>query len=438
MSTLKIAVQPYKGTRDFYPDEMRFRKLIFQKISDLVEKYGYEPYDGPMLESFDLYAAKTGEEIVNEQLYSFEDRGGRKVAMRPEMTPTLARMVAKKAKELVRPIRWYSIPNLWRYENPQKGRLREHWQLNVDIFGVDGSAAEAEVLALAIEILKGFGANATMFELRLNHRMITDTFLHSVLKLDSSQLHTVAKLIDKKLKMDPSVFEKALVDIGLNLEQNQKLLDFFSLSLAELRGAFPELEKPSQQLEQTFFTLSAMGYGEYVRFVPEIMRGFDYYTGMVFEIFDKHPENRRSIFGGGRYDNLLDLFGADSMSGIGFGMGDVTFADFLQTHGLTPDVRRENIVALGIFPDSRTEDLWRLAQELRESGIIVEIPWDMKKIPKQIQSVEKKGIRYFLLLGEAELSENSVQLKDLQTGHQEKINRDQLLPRLREILMQLH
>lgn len=418
----KISTQPYKGTRDFYPEQMRVRQFVFNKLSEIVEKYGYEPYDGPVLESFDLYAAKTGEEIVNEQLYSFEDRGGRKVAIRPEMTPTLARMVAKKSRELAKPIRWYSIPNLWRYENPQKGRLREHWQLNVDVFGIKGAEAEAEILALAIDILLEFKADSSMFELRYNHRSITDVLLREILLLKEEPLYRVSKIIDKKAKISPEEFQESLIKEKLSAEQVEVLQNFFKTSLSDLAKEFPALSFATEELLKTVKLLESFGYGEYIKFYPEIMRGFDYYTGLVFEVYDKNPENRRSIYGGGRYDNLLDLFGTESMSGIGFGMGDVTFFDFLHTHKLLEEKIDKNLISIALFPDTPLDRIWSVARSLRQSGIGVDLPWDITKFGKQLQAAEKKGIRFVLILGAEELAKNSAIIKDLNSGEQSEVS----------------
>lgn len=409
----KLSTQPYKGTRDFFPEEMRQRKRIFAQLERVAELFGYEPYDGPMLEPFSLYAAKTGEEIVNEQLYSFEDRGGRHLAIRPEMTPTLARMVAQKSRELAKPIRWYSLPNLWRYENPQKGRLREHWQLNVDLFGINEVSAEIEILILAIELLQSFGADSSMFRLYYNHRAMMDQFLARELGLGREAATQVAKAIDKKAKVSTQEFQRLLEQSSLGEEQHYKLHQLFDVSFAQIPELFPSIREQWQWLETIKERLFSLGYGDYIVFSPEVVRGFDYYTGVVFEIYDQNPDNRRSLFGGGRYDNLVGLFGGDSLSGVGFGMGDVTFVEFLRGHNLLPSSQRSAAVMIALFPGTEHEQVWSLARVLRDKGITVEVPWGVTKLGKQFQSAEKKGLRYIILPDAEELEHNRVLLKDL-------------------------
>lgn len=431
---IKLSTRPYKGTRDFFPDEMRLRKKIFSMLTDTLELFGYEPYDGPLIESFDIYAAKTGEEIVNEQLYTFNDRSERKVAIRPEMTPTLARMVAQRARDLAKPIRWYALPNLWRYENPQRGRLREHWQLNVDIFGINGSEAEIEIMTIAIDLLLKLGATGEMFELRLNHRRLMDDLLKNILKLQGDALGKTVKLIDKKNKLKPGEFQNLLKEAGLREEQADDLLNFFSLTFDKIPQKFPQLTDSHSELSLILDSLSQMGYGKYIKFSPEIMRGFDYYTGVVFEVFDKNPENRRSLYGGGRYDNLVELFGASPLSGVGFGMGDVTLFDFLKTHNLLPDMKKSNIVMIALFPEEEQAQVWKLSKELRQKGIAVDIPWGISKLGKQFRAAEKKGINVVLIQGSDERKEKTIQVKILDKGSQDRVPETELVSFLEKIL----
>jgi len=224
---VSLSTQPYKGARDFYPEDKRIQKFMFNRIREVVEGYGYQEYDAPILESLDLYVAKSGEEIVNEQTYQFEDRGGRRVAIRPEMTPTVSRMVAAKRQELAYPLRWYSIPNLWRYERPQRGRLREHWQLNVDVFGLDNISAETEMILVASDILKRFGADESMFEFRINSRKLIDRIMESYLKLDDVTARNLIKLIDRKNKLPLEKFSEQLKDIVGN--KNEKVIQLLGI-----------------------------------------------------------------------------------------------------------------------------------------------------------------------------------------------------------------
>ncbi|NDG85790.1 MAG: histidine--tRNA ligase family protein, partial [Proteobacteria bacterium] len=283
---MAISTEPYKGTRDFYPKDMQFRNWMFGKLSSVARSFGYLEYGGPMIESFDLYAAKSGEELVNQQLYHFVDRGDRKVAVRPEMTPTMARLVAAKINELPRPIRLFSIPNLWRYERPQKGRLREHWQLNVDVLGGDPLLAETELLTLAVGLMASFGGGERI-EVRVNHRKLMDAFFRDHLGLGPEQTLKVVKAIDAKDKVDEAKFSGWLGEAGVREDQVAVLKKFFASNLEEVVAALPC--EGASHLQQLFSMLRESGVAERVKFDPTIMRGLDYYTGTVFEIYDTSP-----------------------------------------------------------------------------------------------------------------------------------------------------
>lgn len=307
---MALSTQPYKGARDFYPEDKRLQKFMFDKIRKAVEKYGYEEYDAPFLEPLDLYAAKSGAEIVNEQTYAFEDRGGRRVAIRPEMTPSVSRMVAARRQESAYPLRWYSIPNLWRYERPQRGRLREHWQLNVDIFGIGDLTAEHELILLADNIMRSYGAKQSMYEVRINSRELVDFVLGEFLGFDESQAYSVAKLIDRVHKMEHKAFVEQLEEICTPAQREDGVIDrLLKVIKARKFTELPvevELHESVRDLEQLLRMLNDAGIGNAV-FDASLMRGFDYYTGIVFEVFDKHPDNNRAMAGGGRYDGLVGL-----------------------------------------------------------------------------------------------------------------------------------
>ncbi|OYV27953.1 MAG: hypothetical protein B7W98_00655, partial [Parcubacteria group bacterium 20-58-5] len=320
-----LSTDPYKGVRDFYPADWAKMAAMFAQFRATLAKWGYEEYNASPLERAELYEAKTSEEIVNEQTYTFTDRGDRKVTLRPEMTPTLARMVAGKRRELALPLRWFSIPNVFRYERPQKGRLREHYQLNVDLVGIAANEADIEIIRIASELLKAFGAKESDYIVRVNSRALL-TAACAAAGLTGEAAKRYLHLLDKKSKMDPAAFEAARSSIAprdpLELVENEA-------------GASPELAHEKRALLDTIDALKRRGVGNAV-FDATLTRGFDYYTGIVFEIFDTNPANPRSLFGGGRFDRLVALFGNDPVPAVGFGMGDVTFADFLETHGLLP------------------------------------------------------------------------------------------------------
>ncbi len=415
-----LSTQPYKGARDFFPEDKRAQDYMFNTMRKVVKRYGYAEYDAPILEPLDLYRAKSGEEIVNEQVYSFTDRGGREVTIRPEMTPTVSRMVAARRQELPYPLRWFSIPNLWRYERPQRGRLREHWQLNVDIFGEPGVAADHETISIAHNILKEFGATQSMYAIKINNRQLVDFLLKDYLNLNDEKSHTLSKLIDRMHKMDSQKLIDAINEICKNepADLAQKII-----ALLEIKS-FDELPEMAQghssvaELRTLFKTLDQTGVTNAV-FDITLMRGFDYYSGTVFEVFDTDPENNRSMFGGGRYDGLVGLFGVEPVATVGFGMGDVTLANFLQAHKLMPDLKNETDVLLILIGDVYLEAS-KLASRLRDMELNVSLDATDRKLEKKLKSADKQGIRYVLFVGQDELAEEQYPLKDLVTGKEEK------------------
>jgi histidyl-tRNA synthetase len=323
---MSLSKQPYRGTRDFFPSEMRKRDYLFEHLKKVANEFAFEAYDGPLLEEVDLYLAKSGEELINEQIYSFTDRGERKVAIRPEMTPTLARMVAQVHREIPKPLRWFSIPNLMRYEKPQKGRLREHWQFNADIFGAPEHLGECEILKLVIEILKSFGATSSHFEVLVNDRRVVDAIFNQLLKLEAKDIHRLYKIIDKAKKVTPEALDKMVSEI-LQGQSKEVFIEYLKLNSFQSLKSF--LEKNNLLTHAQAFLdftekLKLWNINNYCTFDPTIVRGLDYYTGVVFEVFDKHPDNRRALCGGGAYANLLQIFDEPALSGVGVGMGDVT------------------------------------------------------------------------------------------------------------------
>ncbi len=435
---MALSTQPYKGARDFYPPDKRVQKYMFSKLREIVERYGYEEYDAPILEPLELYLAKTGEEIVNEQTYTFEDRGGRKVAIRPEMTPTVSRMVAAKRQELAYPLRWYSIPNLWRYERPQRGRLREHWQLNVDIFGLATTAAEHEMVSLVDDIFKSFGATSDMYEIRLNSRQLMDYLLSDFLNLAEPTKHAVSKLIDRMHKLERTAFIQQL-DAILSPKQKEqglteKLLGLFSIKTLDDLPAEAQDQPSVRELKAMLESLVASGIS-HARFDISLMRGFDYYTGIVFEVFDTHLDNNRSMMGGGRYDGLVGLFGVEPLPTVGFGWGDVTLANFLELHHLLPDLQPETdayVVLVGDVVEAAQNSL----AELRQSGLNLAVDLTGRKLGDQLKTAGKKGIDHVLIIGEIELETGLFTLKNLQTGDEQKLSVAKVTESLKELRSQ--
>jgi histidyl-tRNA synthetase len=417
---MSLQTQPYKGARDFYPEDKRIQKFMFNKLRRAVETYGYEEYDAPMLEPLDIYLAKSGSEIVNDQTYTFTDRGDRQVVIRPEMTPSVSRMVAAKRNQLNFPLRWYSIPNLWRYERPQRGRYREHWQLNVDLFGEASLSAEGEIINLASHILKSFGATNEMFEIRLNSRKFMEYLAGQTFSLNAENSLSLFKLIDRKNKIDQEVFNEQALGILSGQEDVDRLL--YILDLDDIRNIPKELSSADGIVDiQTLISnLSVNADIGKVVFDPNIMRGFDYYNDMVFEIFDTHPENNRAMMGGGRYDGLVGLFGVEPVPTIGFGLGDATLLNFLQIHELLPTVSPETDLAV-LLLNEESNDSQSLVAELRKQGLNIAVDFSDRKVGNKIRWAESKGIKYIIVLGQDEIDSQILSIKNLSDGSSETV-----------------
>jgi histidyl-tRNA synthetase len=443
---------PYRGTRDFFPADMRLRNYIFHKMAEISEQFAYEPYDGPLLEEVELYLAKSGEELINEQIYSFIDRGERNVAIRPEMTPTLARMVAQVHREVPKPIRMYAIPNLMRYEKPQKGRLREFWQYNADIFGA-GMLGEIEIIQLSIALMKGFGANASQFGVHLNDRRFVDFVFNGLIGLDPASHKKLYKLVDRKTKMNPEKFS-AEVRAIINEEERAKIFEsYVALSSPEEIRSFVDkyftemgvsdfhhnmtaapvaASSHVAPLLKTFEKLALLGLSEYVKFDPSIVRGLDYYTGLVFEIFDNHPENNRAIAGGGAYANLLQIFNEPSLEGVGIGLGEVPLTEFLKAHQLMPDQSKASVDYLLAYIVPEAEDMTMLfASKLRSKyGLRVEVMLGETKPKKAFSYSEKKNVGSICFFGEEEMKNNSVRVKDVVARTEETLTLEEFFKKL--------
>lgn len=403
----RISTASYKGVRDFYPPDQAFFTFLTSTMRQVVERFGYVEYGASILEPALLYRAKgaENEEIAKEQTYTFVDRGGREVTLRPEMTPTVARMVAAKRRELGYPLRWYSIPNLFRYERSQRGRLREHWQLNVDLFGSNSRAADAEVVMVAHALMLAFGAAESDFVIKLGSRQFLDGVVEKM-SLSPEQAKALYRAVDRRSKVEQEQFEKDLQELGVALE-------------------ILNPDNPPEDVAEVLALLKELGVPNAV-FDPTIVRGFDYYTGVVFEVFDTHPENNRALLGGGRYDNLLELFDDEKVPGVGFGMGDVTIRDFLETRHLMPEYMPPTKVYLAVAAASLVPKAASLAGELRAQGVNVATDFGEKKLAKQIEAAHKHHIPYLLVVGEDELASGTFKVKDLSTGKETKLSRVEL------------
>src|SRR6185503_2620523 len=320
-------IKTVKGTREFYPEEMALRNYLYEKVRNASQVFGYQEWDGPFLETIELYAAKSGEELVKKQSFTFTDRGGELVTLRPELTPSFARMIAAKQNELTYPVRWWSFGPFWRYESPQKGRTREFFQWNIDLLGVASPEADAELIAVAATFLRSVGLSPERALIYVNNRRLMESEFVALGIAPDKRLD-VSNLVDRRSKMEPAKWEEYALEIGLT----QKQLDGLKAILEN-----NDLWKKSDELTRLFATLEALGAKDYVRFDPNIMRGLLYYTGTVFEAFDTSGSVKRSILGGGRYDNLLADVGGQPLSGVGFAMGDVVTGIILQEAGLLPE-----------------------------------------------------------------------------------------------------
>lgn len=419
-----LSTQPYKGARDFYPEDKRLQKWMFSALRSVCESYGYVEYDAPILESTDLYLAKGNEEIINEQTYTFTDRGNRSVTIRTEMTPTVSRMVAAKRNALNYPLRWYSIPNLWRYERPQRGRLREFWQLNVDIFGIEGVQAEFEIISIANGALKAFGADASMFTIQVNSRQLIDHLLLEYLGLSKTQAADVRRAIDKMKKMSADEFTGVLDSILQSDTKVKSVMELLTVNgLDELPSAVKQHESVIQ-LEELFRLLKASKIDNAV-FDMSLMRGFDYYTGIVFEVVDVDPSNNRAMFGGGRYDGLVANFGVAPVPTVGFGMGDVTLMNFIETHKLSKHLPSETQLTILLIGDVLKMAL-PLVEQIRSLGINASVDFTNRKLEKKIKSAVRDGVDFALIIGPEELEADVFKLKNLKEAKEISIGIEDL------------
>jgi len=427
---MALSKKPLKGCRDLFPKEKRTQNYLFETMKITAHSFGFEPYDGPMLEEVALYKAKSGQELINEQIYRFQDRGEREVAIRPEMTPTAARMVAQVYREVSKPIRWYSIPNLMRYERPQRGRLREHWQFNVDIFGDNSIYAEIEVLQVAIDLFKKLGANSTHFEIKVNNRKLIDHFFTNALSLSSEQALKLYKLVDRVNKIKPEVFAEGLKEFNFSKEASSLLNEYLSIDSLNQLGLFlTNIQFPKESWDyQSFFQLiKELDLNYYIKYDPTIVRGLDYYTGVVFEIYDKHPDNRRALCGGGAYEGLMSIFGEDHLPGVGFGLGDVTLKDFLEIHQLLPTFDKQKAHVYVASENDRCEtDVVKLASKLRDKKLQIVHQAGKTKYKKIFQTASKCGASNVAILQVDDQKKLTVKIKNISSGEQKVFSPENL------------
>ncbi len=418
-------IKSVKGVREFYPEEMSLRNYIYGKVRLASQSFGYQEYDGPFLETIDLYAAKSGEELVKKQSFAFQDRGGDFITLRPELTPSLARMIAAKQNELTYPLRWWSFGPFWRYEQPQKGRTREFFQWNADIIGVSSPEADAELIAVAATFLRSVGLTPERATIYVNNRRLMESELDALGVVPDKRLD-VSNLIDRRSKMEPLKWDEYALEIGLTERQREGLKDVL--------GNF-DLWKRSDELMRLFAALETLGVKDYIKFDPNIMRGLLYYTGTVFEAFETTGSLKRAILGGGRYDNLLEDVGGNPLSGMGFAMGDVVIGIILKENGLLPEFEQTPAsILVTVFDESLLLKSYELAAELRRAGLNTMVYPEVAKLPKQFKFADKMKMKVAIVLGPDEEAKGQVVVKNLSNGEQTSVAREALVETLCQLL----
>jgi histidyl-tRNA synthetase len=419
------------GFRDFYPSDLALRTHILRTWRTVAARYGFEEYDGPPLEPLELYTAKSGDEIVG-QLYAFTDKGGRDVALRPEMTPTLARMVAARANGLKKPIRWFAIPQLFRYERQQRGRLREHFQLNCDLIGEPGPLADAEIIALAIDVMRAFGLGPGDVRVRLSDRRVLRALLAGG-GVAEDQLSAAFQAVDKVERMDRTALTAQLAESGISGPAVERI--FASAALRGLPAvntalaAVPGGTEAGEPLRQVVAALEAMGLGQFVEVDLTIVRGLAYYTGTVFELFDA-GRTLRAICGGGRYDQLLAALGGVDLPALGFGMGDVVLGELLRERGLVPAEPSAIDVFLAAITEGDVPAVLALAHELREAGLRTEFALGAQAVGRQLKLADARHARLAVVIGPDDRARGEAMVKDLRGKGQEAVPRDRVVARL--------
>lgn len=417
-------IQPVKGTRDFYPEDMAFRQWLHTKIRTISEGFGYQEYDAPFLESMDLYAAKSGEELVEQQAYVFTDRSGDRITLRPELTPSLARMVAQHVRAMPKPIRWWSFGPFWRYEQPQKGRTREFFQWNIDLLGIDSPQADAEIAAIGASFFRSIGLKPDQIKILVNNRRLVEDQLNKIGITKGSQ-QEIFRLIDRRDKLSADEWEAYAGEVGLSDDQ-----------LSGLHGMLEDLDawRNSEELARFFEAGQAMGFDQYVQYDPSIIRGLDYYTGTVFEARDSAGEHR-AVLGGGRYDNLVADVGGDPVPGVGFAMGDVVIGLVLEQENAIPELRSSPAdLLMTNFDQALEQTSLQLVEKLRNEGINVEWYPEEARLGKQFRYADRYGIPFVAILGPEEVEADQLSIKDMASGQQESIAQSEVVAYLTKAL----
>ncbi len=429
-----MSFQAPKGTRDFYPEDMAVRNWIMDAWRRVSLRNGFGEYDGPIFELLDLYRAKSGEGIVSE-LFHFEDRGGRELAIRPEMTPTLARMVGARANSLPRPIKWFSMPRLCRAERPQRGRLREFFQWNIDILGMDDVVADAECVFVAVDFFREAGLTPADMVMKINSRSLLSALL-AARGFETARHAEIFAVLDKRDKLPAEVFAESIQKVVASGDEQATLASIAAAAgktgladLAAMATGNEAAEKEIARLRELFAWLADMGIGDYCVFDMGVVRGLAYYTGIVFEGFGK-GQMQRAICGGGRYDQLLEVLGGPPMTGVGFGTSDVVIEVLLRELGKLPAILAEGAPADVFLIDAAPEFfpvVLSLAAKLRSTGLRAEFSYKRQAVGKQFKTAAASRTTRVVIVGEEYASRQVLSVKNLSNGQQMEMGLDAFL-----------
>ena len=420
----KMDLKPPKGTRDFYPDDMRLRKWLFGEFEAVSRAFGFEHYDAPVLESEGLFVRKAGEEI-REQLFNFEDKGGRAVALRPELTPSLARMVLARGAALPLPVKWYGIGQCWRYERMTRGRRREHYQWNMDVVGVAGVAAEAELLAAVVAFFTRVGVTAADVKIKVNNRKVLQALMahHGV---PPAQFAAVCVVLDKLEKLPLEAVQAQLAALAVPAAAAAGLLAAMrARDVDELAGTLGEDHSALRELRELFELAEGYGYADWLEYDASVVRGLAYYTGTVFEAFDR-AGSLRAICGGGRYDQLLGTLGGDDLPMVGFGFGDAVIVELLQERGLLPTLRHEVEDVVVCMDAGLRAVACKAAARLRGAGRRVDVALEERKMKWAFKHSERLGAERLVLVGQQEWARGCVRVKRLAEREEADVPLDEL------------
>ena len=441
----KLSTKPLRGMEDYYPSDLRETNWIIDTIRDVADLYSYEEFESPSLEPIEIFAAKSSDELVNEQSFIVEKKKGEKLILIPELTPSLARMITAKRQELKKPIRWFSVPKCYRYERPQKGRRREFKQINMDILGEDSLYADLEIFTIIVDIFSEFGATPEQFQIYYNNRRFIDSVCELILNVPKEKIPLVYKILDKADKMEELEYERYILDIfqdEIIIQGISKLNE--AASLKDLLNRFEDISeefydtKGYKELTSFIQLLEDAEISEYCTFSPKVVRGLDYYTGIVYEVFDTGKENIRSIFGGGRYDDLLSLFSDEKITGTGFGMGVLMFSLFLKTYNLIPEEIRDPDYSDTIYIASINENVsdyaLKLARMVRAEDFPCIVDYRFSNLKNQLSKANELGVLIVFIVGPTEMEQNEVTIKNMRTEKQETIKNSSIIDKIYDII----